>query len=312
MSNELTNAIFTEKFRPKRFDDLVFQDKQKLLNYLKNPQTLPSFLFVSKSPGTGKTSTAKLIVDYLKCDKLRLNASDERGIDVIREKIKIFARGLSSNNVKRCIFLDEADGLTGIAQNSLRNVMEEYSNNCFFILTCNNVHKIIEPIKSRCITFTFDKPFTDEICVYLQEICEKEDIDYTEASLEELVKIQYPNIRNCVKILQDCKISGNSLNAYLDTVQNFEELLEDIGRKDVKKIKDKVFKNEIDVVAFNNWYFKYLFNHSDFDDKDKKIIEILADNEKNFVLGINQDIVFLDGIIKIIIKEEENGKYNDN
>lgn len=298
--NELDNAIFTEKYRPQRFEDLIFSNKLKLLNYLKNPQSLPSFLFVSKSPGTGKTTTAKLIVSYLKCDKLKLNASDERGIDTIREKIKIFARGLSSNNIKRCIFLDEADGLTGIAQNSLRNIMEEYSNNCFFVLTANNISKIIEPIKSRCISFVFDKPNKLEIQKYLSVICEKENIEYTEASLEELIKIQYPNIRNTVKILQDCKINGSSLNAHLDTVQNFEELLEDIGRKHIEIIKDKVFKNEIDVVAFNNWYFKWLFNHSNFDEKDKKVIEVLAENEKCFVLGINQDIIFLASMIKII------------
>lgn len=300
MNNELDNAIFTEKFRPQRFEDLVFSNKLKLLNYLKNPQSLPSFLFVSKSPGTGKTTTAKLIVSYLKCDKLKLNASDERGIDTIREKIKIFARGLSSNNIKRCIFLDEADGLTGIAQNSLRNIIEEYSGNCFFVLTANNIYKIIEPLRSRCIVLTFDKPEPKEIHKYLSIICEKENIDYTDASVSELIKINYPNIRNCVKILQDCKVSGNSLNTHLDTVQNYEELLEDIGRKNIAKIRDKIFKNEIDIVGFNNWYFKWLFNRSNFDEKDKKVIEILAENEKCFTLGINQDIIFLASVIKII------------
>ena len=299
--NELDNTLFTEKYRPQKFEDLIFSDKLKLLNYLKNPQSLPSFLFVSKSPGTGKTTTAKLIVKYLKCDKLKLNASDERGIDTIREKIKIFARGLSSNNVKRYIFLDEADGLTTPAQNSLRNIMEEYSNNCFFVLTANDIHKIIEPIRSRCIFFTFDTPAVKEIQAYLSIICEEENIDYTEASLEELIKIYYPNIRNCVNILQDCKISGNDLNTYLDTVQNFEELLEEIKKKNIIKIKDKVFKNEIDVVTFNNWYFKWIFSHADnLNDKDKKIIEILAENEKCFTLGINQDIIFLASVIKII------------
>jgi len=101
--SELQDLIFTEKYRPKDFDSLVFSSKQKLLKYLNSPQSLPSFLFYGGA-GTGKTSTAKLIQKFLKCDCLRLNASSERGIDVVRQKITIFARSLSSNpNIKRMV-----------------------------------------------------------------------------------------------------------------------------------------------------------------------------------------------------------------
>ncbi|GAG64276.1 unnamed protein product, partial [marine sediment metagenome] len=160
----LHNAIFTEKFRPQVFDEVIIDKKTLITNYLKTPNTIPSFLFTSARPGTGKTTTAKIIAKTLKCDILSLNASDERGIEMIREKIKTFAESMSSlDGMKRCVFCDEADRLTSIAQDALKNIIETYSDNCFFIFTCNDISKITEPIRSRCVLVNFDKPGKVEI-----------------------------------------------------------------------------------------------------------------------------------------------------
>ena len=109
---ELQNIIWTELFRPTKLDDLILEDKALIIKYLENPKAVPSFLFYSSKPGTGKTSTAKIIAKHLGSDLLMINSSDERGIDMIREKVKLFAGSMSTKEgVKRCIFLDEIDGL---------------------------------------------------------------------------------------------------------------------------------------------------------------------------------------------------------
>lgn len=301
--DNLNNIVWSEKYRPKRFDNLILDDKEKLLNYLKNPKALPNFLFISKSPGSGKTSCSKIIAMYLNCDCLRLNASDERGIEMIRQKIKLFVRSMSSNpGIKRMVFLDEGDGITNIAQNSLRNIMEEYSNNAFFVMTCNNVSKIIEPIRSRCIEFYFDKPDVLKIASHLAIICRQEKLEVTPKSLDILIKLNYPNIRNMVKLLQDTKISGKHLSTMLDNITNFKQFYLDVAKGNIEVIKNKVFKSEIDVRDFNYWLFKAIFNKFETlgFEKSKKIIEVLAENEKYFSIGSNQEVIFLNGCLKII------------
>ena len=130
------NAIYTEKYRPSSFDELIGDHKDIIQKYLDKPMEMPSFIFYSNSPGTGKTSMAKVIVKALKCDSEVINSSDERGIDVIREKVSLFARSMSSNDkTKKCVFMDEADGMLKAAQDSLRNLMETYASNCFFIFS---------------------------------------------------------------------------------------------------------------------------------------------------------------------------------
>ena len=152
----LHRQIWTEAYRPQVFNDVIIDKKSLIENYLKEPNTIPSFLFSSAKPGTGKTTTAKIIAKTLKCDILSLNSSDERGIDTVRDKIKAFAESMSSlEGMKRCVFMDEADRSTSTAQDALKNIIETYSDNCFFIFTCNDISKITEPIRSRCVLINF-------------------------------------------------------------------------------------------------------------------------------------------------------------
>ena len=297
--NELENLIFTEKYRPKNFDELILENKEKLINYLRNPKMLPSFLFYSSSPGTGKTSCAKLIIKTLNCDALRINSSDERGIDTIREKIKLFARSMSSNDVKRCIFLDEADGLTTIAQDSLRNIMETYSDNCFFILTANDVSKIIEPLKSRCVVFNFENPDEEKILQRLEYICKQENIKYTIEELDELVQSYYPDIRSMILVLQDAKLNNKSITSFKQINLDY---LQAIKKHDIKYLYEKVYNGELDIQAFTRWLFRYLFdNYEKFKFSNlQKMAYHLADIEKYVHLGVNKEIVFLSNIIQLI------------
>jgi len=172
---------------------MVGDFKSKILKYLHNPQNIPHFLLYSKMPGTGKTTLAKAIIKELGCDYIIINSSDDRKIETIREKVKTFARAKTSKEgLRKCIFLDEVDGMLKIPQEALRNTMETYAGNAFFIMTCNNVNKIIEPLKSRCVQIPFAYPDKTEIYKYLEMICEKEELPYTEDGIKILIDLNYP------------------------------------------------------------------------------------------------------------------------
>src|ERR1039457_3850945 len=126
--SELTDKIWCEKWRPSTFSDLIFGNKEIILNHMKNPLEMPSFIFHSNHPGTGKTGIAKLIIKELDADALMINSSMDKGIDTIREQVSGFVKNMSSNpNCKRCVFMDEFDGFSKIGQDSLRSLIEEYS-----------------------------------------------------------------------------------------------------------------------------------------------------------------------------------------
>jgi len=294
--SELKNCIYTEKYRPSSFEELVSNDKSKIINYIKNIDTIPSFIFYSQSPGTGKTSTAKVIIKELGCDSLMINSSEERGIDVIRDKIGFFSKTTSSNGKKKCIFLDEADGLTGIAQDSLKNLMETYSSNVFFIFSCNNISKIIEPIVSRCISFNFQVPDKEQIKTYLSTLSLNEGLDLTN-SLDSIVSSYYPDIRKMVLAVQKVKIDGELvLPKELNKV-----ILEAVKSKSFEFIKDKVFSGELDVESCNKYLFNYFVNNIKMYgfDRVSRIVKILCEVEKSFNIGVNREVVFISGVVQL-------------
>jgi replication factor C small subunit len=295
----LKELIYTEAYRPTIFDDLIFNEKNKLLEYLKNPKSLPSFIFYSSKPGTGKSSCARIIINTLGCDNLSINASEERGIDTIREKINQFSRCMSFNTeIKRCVHLDEADGTTKQAQDSLRNLMEEYSNNAFFIFCCNDVSKIIEPIRSRCVVFNFNKPDKDLIFNRLKLINEKEETNLKETEIQKLIQIFYPDIRSMIMSIQDTKMGGG-----IDVMNKlFGEALIKLKNKDIQYFKEKIYSQELDLFRFNNFLFDYFFaNHKVLGlEKTGKILLLLADTEKSLNIGCNLEIVFTANLLEIM------------
>lgn len=300
--NKITDLVWVEKYRPKTFNDLIMDetDKNSLLNYLKNPKSMPSFIFSSAKPGTGKTSTAKVIINTLKCDYKIINSSDERGIDTIRDNVNLFSRAMSMDGNKRCIFFDEADGLTKQAQDSLRNLMETYSENCFFIFSCNDISKIIEPIRSRCITISFDKPDIEMIYCHLMDICANEEIqDASAEDVRKLVEYCYPDIRSMIKVLQNCKVNNTPIMMNLD--EEFKEFLTFLQTGDLTNIYQKVYSGEFKVLEFNKWMFQYLRqNWQKYGlQKTAKLANLLADNEKWWNQNVSVEVVFVANMIEI-------------
>lgn len=300
----LKDLIFVEKYRPITISDVVGVYNDKIKKYI-DSNSIPHFLLMSKSPGTGKTSMALAIINELGCDSLILNSSDERKIEVIRERVKTFSRLQSSKrDIKRCIFMDEFDGMLKPSQNALRNLMETYSHNCFFILTCNAVEKVIEPIKSRCVILDLSNPPKDKIQCYLIKICHKENLIGSSKSIDKVINRFYPDIRSMVQFLQTVKVEKDktvedAVNKYRDIN---EKCLKIILSKKFLLVKDMVFSGELDPKSFNGWMFKEIFKYrNEIGNKaTRNIIQILADSELAFSYGANEDIIFLANLLKII------------
>jgi replication factor C small subunit len=299
---KIINLAWIEKYRPKTFDELILTEleKKSLINHLKSPKSIPSFIFYSSKPGTGKTSTAKVIINTLGCDSKIINSSDERGIDTIREKVSMFARSMSMDGGKRCIFLDEADGLTKQAQDSLRNLMETYSSNCFFILSCNDYSKIIEPIKSRCISICFENPDKVAITNKLITICDTEKVEYTdEEEICKLVNKCYPDIRSMILVLQNSKVNGTPILVNFD--EDFVKFFGYLQKGDIDNIYKTIYSGEFKVLDFNKWTFNYLrHNWSQYGlVKTAKLANLLADNEKWWAQNVSVEIIFVSNMLEI-------------
>jgi replication factor C small subunit len=204
----MTSEIWTEKYRPSKFSEVVGQeDIIKRVESLTNSLGIPHMLFAGPA-GTGKSTLALIIVKDLfkenwRENYLELNASDERGINVVREKVKNFARTKSLGNVPfKVIFLDEADALTPEAQQALRRTMENYSATCRFVLSCNYSSKIIDPIQSRCAIFRFKLLEKKDVDKYLRRIAEKEKVTVSPEAMEVIYEGSEGDCRRATNLLQ--------------------------------------------------------------------------------------------------------------
>ena len=208
---------WVEKYRPKVLDDVVGHKEivERLKSYVKM-KDMPNLLF-SGRPGVGKTTVSLAMAHELYSDNigrnfLELNASDDRGIDTVRGKIKDFARTLPLGEVPfKIIFLDEADALTSDAQQALRRTMENYAGNTRFILSCNYSSKIIEPIQSRCAIFRFRQLSSDEIISKLKEIAISESLNVAEDAYAAIVYTSEGDMRKAINILQGASLLGKEI-----------------------------------------------------------------------------------------------------
>ena len=197
----MSHSLLVEKYRPTTLDNYVGNEhiKEAIKKYL-NQNDLQNLIFYGPS-GTGKTTLAKLIVKNLDCDHLMLNASDERGIETIRDKVSGFASAASFKPLK-VVILDEADFLTIQAQASLRNVIETFSRTTRFILTCNYIERIIDPLQSRCQTLKVIPPTKSDVAKHIAWIMGEENISFEVEDLKTVVNQFYPDLRKCLNTIQ--------------------------------------------------------------------------------------------------------------
>jgi replication factor C small subunit len=211
--------VWVEKYRPKKLSDVIGQKAimERLEAYVRT-RSMPHMLFAGPA-GCGKTTSAIALAKELYGDQWRdnlieLNASDERGIDIVRGKIKDFARAASIGRENfKIIFLDEADSLTSDAQAALRRTMERYTQTCRFVLSCNYSSKIIEPIQSRCAVFRF-RPLTEaDVRTYLARIASSEHLDISEDGLASVTTLSGGDLRKATNILQVAATLGKRIDA---------------------------------------------------------------------------------------------------
>jgi DNA polymerase III delta prime subunit len=305
INEKVNNSLWVEKYRPKKLEEYVGNDhlKQKVSDYLSSGD-VPHLLFFGKA-GTGKTTLAKLIVNSINCDHIIINASDENNVDTVRNKVKGFASTVGFKDLK-VIILDEFDYMTPNAQAILRNLMETFSKHCRFILTCNYVEKVIDPIQSRCQTFQIVPPTKKDVAVQISQILGKEGVSFEPKDLVPIIDSSYPDIR---RIINTCQLNSSKGKLKLDTTSVIDsdiksKVVEILKSNDAKPNKWKNIRQAIAdsrVQDFSEMY-SYLYEKVDVygGSNTSNIILILSESQHKDALVVDKEITFMSCIIQIV------------
>jgi len=232
--------VWSEKYRPKKFEDVI-GDTSQIRELVKDPMSMPNFLFVSKSPGTGKRSLARVIcyeIGLPWSDLLVMNSSDERKIETIRTTVKEFAiTKRRKENIPKIIIMDEFDGMLATSQDALRFLMEEYNSNCKFILTANEATKIIDPIKSRCKVFTMSDIEHEDIIKRLIKMCNDEGFAPGNDAMLEIVNYHYPDMRAMINHIQSLApdVTIDRVKPPTGEMEKYYQLIKTRSRKEARQ-----------------------------------------------------------------------------
>jgi replication factor C subunit 2/4 len=302
------NTSWIEKYRITKIDDIIGQDHiiQLMKNIIIN-RDMPNLLLWG-NPGVGKTSTSLSLCYELYGFKkfeqnvLELNASDERGISIVRNSIINFTKLTVTTNKNinfKIIILDEAESMTKDAQSALRKVMESYSNITRFIFICNNIHNIIEPIQSRCMKLKFNEIPNNNIKEKITEISTSENLQLTKSGLKAIIELSNGDMRKCILLLQNLKyldVKLNKKNIYNNykyiTFKKFNHYINKIkSTNDVLLISSKLNNKGYLFLSIINQYVKFVINMDKPDNIKSKILFELTDVENKIMCGCNEEIL---------------------
>jgi replication factor C small subunit len=295
------HTLWIEKYRSETLEQYIGNDavKSRIADCIAS-NDIPHFIFAG-SAGTGKTTLAKLIVKNIQCDYLYINASDENGIDIIRDKVKGFA-STSTFKPLKVVILDESDFLTQPAQAALRNLIEEYSMVTRFVLTCNYIERLIEPLQSRCEIHILKPPTKSAVAKHIcTNILDVEGVTYDIQDVAKVINELYPDVRSIIKVLQsnvkDSKLTITTLD------DNWcKQLIQILNKRDKNawyQVRQLVADAQVD--DFQTAY-RYMFDHlADFSyGHDAELSVILDDFIWRAGVVPDKEINFAAAIAKIL------------
>ena len=294
------HSLWVEKYRPTDLTTYIGNEhlKSKVGIYLEN-EDVPHLLLYGKA-GTGKTTLAKIVTNNIDCDYLYINASDENNVDNVRTKIKNFASSVGFKSLK-VIILDEADFLTPNAQAALRNLMETFSKHTRFILTCNYVERIIDPIQSRCQSFKIVPPSKKEVAQHMVNILDKEGCLYKLNDIAMIVTAGYPDIRRVINSAQRQVVDGKLKVDVLSVIQNdykiqLVEMLSNGAKfNDMRKlIADNSVSDYSDLYRL---LYDEVFTYAS--GKEAECILAIAEAQYQDVHVVDKEINFMSTIVKL-------------
>tara|TARA_A200000159_G_scaffold145537_1_gene151225 strand:- start:2209 stop:3129 length:921 start_codon:yes stop_codon:yes gene_type:complete len=302
----MSNSLWVEKYRPDTLDGYVGNEHilEKVKIYIEN-EDVPHLLLYGVA-GTGKTTLAKIITNQIDCDLMYINASDENSVDAVRDKIRGFASSMGFRKWK-VIILDEADYLTPNAQAALRNLMETFSKSTRFILTCNYVEKIIDPIQSRCQTFAITPPSKKDVAKRLNDILKEEDVEFDVQDLVTLVNSGYPDIRRVLNAGQRQVINGKLVIDKTSTIQaNYtDDIIEVLKNPDDVKTKFTTIRQIIadsKVKDFTPLYRSLYDNVDDYGNgKVGQTILNIADGQYKDSMVVDKEINVMAMVLNILM-----------
>lgn len=296
--------LLVEKYRPKSIDDVIIDQAtlDKFKSYIAD-KNIPHLLFHGTA-GLGKTTVAKILVKSITDDYLYINASDDNNVETIRTKVKDFCYTMGFGTGLKIIILDEFDGMSDVAMKMLRNTMEEFANNCRFILTCNYITKVIAPIRSRCQEFEFSKPSMTGIAKRCLKILKEEnslcETSECKEGIKKLVKACYPDIRKTINNLQKFIVNGSF--SYTDVVIENEEqerFLSLIKVGDIKVIRKELLGAGCD---YNGLYRTLFDKAKELTDNQNAILAIMlttAEYMYRHAIVPDQEINFVACLISV-------------
>ena len=307
MKEQKEHTLLNERYRPTDLSTYIGNQnlKSSIAKQL-SQNDIQNYLFYGQAGG-GKTTLAKIIVNKLDCDYLYINASDERGIETIRDKVSGFSSVMSFKPIK-VVILDEADFLTIQAQASLRNIIETFSRTTRFILTCNFVERIIDPLQSRCQTFKIVPPTKKEVAVHLASICDKESISYDLPAIGKVVNKFYPDLRKMLNTIQASNINNHLTidDSLLVSASYLSALLNELKKTkpSIKEIRQIIQDSNVD--DFEE-LFRFLFDNAEAYLPNREGTVAILVNEHQYKANFRIDkeinmISLLQQIINIKIK----------
>ena len=296
----MENTLWVEKYRPRDLQTYIGNEhlKEKVKLYLES-EDVPHLLLYGRA-GTGKTTLAKVITHNIDCDYLYINASDENNVDNVRTKIKNFASSIGFKSIK-VIVLDEADFLTPNAQAALRNLMETFSKHCRFILTCNYVERIIDPIQSRCQSYKIVPPSKKEVAQQLVHILKEENCTFELDDVALIVNAGYPDIRRVINSTQrqivenKLKIDTSSIIQNDYKIKLLEMITSNSKLNDMRKL---IADNS---VSDYSELFRLLYDSvEDYGKgKESECILAIANGQHQDVNVVDKEINFISTLIRI-------------